>query len=99
MRELNRLIALVLGEQAIADQVSLSKVSWMNPEIRSEAQLADSLLKKQQMGYPFEYLLELDGVGPLERARILELKRQQDQALFGFSVQQAVQDGMSGVDA
>ncbi|MFN4000876.1 phage portal protein [Microcella sp.] len=99
LREVNRLIALVLDQPAIAEQVRLAKVSWMNPEIRSEAQLADSLLKKQQMGYPFEYLLELDGVGPLERARILELKQKQEEALFGFSVQQAVQDGMSGVDA
>jgi len=29
------------------------------------------------VGYPFEYLLELDGHGPDEIARIMELKRKE----------------------
>lgn len=96
MREVNRLIALVLREDALADQVRLAKVSWMNPEIRSEAQLADSLSKKRAIGYPFAYLLELDGVGPLERERILEMKRAEEDAMLGGAIQGALLNEANG---
>ena len=35
--------------------------------------MADSLIKKRQVGYPFEYLMEVEGVSPEDRARILEM--------------------------
>ena len=41
------------------------------------AQLADALLKKRQVGYPFEYLMELEDVSPADRDRILEMKRRE----------------------
>ncbi len=81
LREVNRLIALVMNDQALADQVRLGTVTWMNPEIRSEAQLADMLVKKKSIGYPLEYLMELDGVEPLEVPRILAMKAREDAAL------------------
>ena len=90
MREVNRLIALVQGDEALADLVRLGKATWMDPEIRSESQMADALQKKRSMGYPFEYILELDGVEPLEIDRILALKLKEEKMLLDFAVQDAV---------
>lgn len=81
LREVNRLIALVMGDEDLAGMVRLGKVTWMNPEIRSEAQLADMLVKKKSIGYPLEYLMELDGVEPLEIPRILAMKAKEDAVL------------------
>ena len=74
IREVYRLIALAKGDQALARQARLATVTWMNPEIRSESQLADALLKKKQMGYPLEYLMELDGIGPVDIDRVLAMR-------------------------
>ena len=52
----------------------LATIAWMNPEIRSESQLADALLKKKTMGYPLEYLMELDGLDPVEVERVLDMR-------------------------
>lgn len=95
IREVYRLVALAMGDQALARSVRLATVSWANPEIRSEAQLADALLKKKQMGYPLEYLMELDGVEPLEIQRIMGLAKAEQDALIGFGAQAAVQDAMT----
>lgn len=89
LREINRLIALARGDDALARAVRLAKVNHMNPEIRSEAQLADMLVKKKSIGYPLEYLMELDGIDPLEVPRILEMKKREDDALIDFGVQAA----------
>lgn len=78
LREVNRLIALVMGDESLAQSVRLGKVTWMNPEIRSEAQLADMLVKKAAIGYPLEYLMELDGIEELEIPRILAMKQAED---------------------
>lgn len=80
MREVNRLIALVLGDSALAEATRLARVTWMNPEIRSEAQLADMLVKKKSIGYPLEYLMELDGVEPGDVKRILDMRAAEDAA-------------------
>ncbi|MEA9983657.1 phage portal protein [Subtercola sp. RTI3] len=77
MRELFRLIALAKGDQALAEQARLAVPTWMNPEIRSEAQLADALLKKKQLGYPLEYLMEIDGLDPLEIERVMAMVEQE----------------------
>lgn len=73
LREVYRLIALAMNDSALAGQAQTAAISWMNPEIRSEAQMADALLKKKQMGYPLEYLLELDGLEPVEVERVLAM--------------------------
>ncbi|RLP76324.1 phage portal protein [Mycetocola tolaasinivorans] len=73
MREVHRLVALAMGDTALAEQVRLATMTWMNPEIRSEAQLADSLTKKKAIGYPLRYLMELDGLDPLEIDRVMEM--------------------------
>ena len=94
IREVYRLVALAMGDTALARSVRLATVSWANPEIRSEAQLADALLKKKQMGYPLEYLMELDGIEPLEITRIMGMAQAEQDALIGFGAQQAVQQAL-----
>ena len=77
IREVMRLFALVRDDRKAAAAARSAFVQWKNPGVRSEAQLADALQKRKDVGYPFEYLLELDGHGPDEIARIMELKRKE----------------------
>lgn len=77
LREVLRLVALVKGEKGLADQVRLAKIAWKNTEVRSESQMADALLKKKQMGYPLEYLMELDNVDPTTIERVLSMREQE----------------------
>ncbi|MDR6907477.1 hypothetical protein J2X63_003185 [Agromyces sp. 3263] len=74
LREVYRLVALAMGDKALARQTRLATIAWMNPEIRSEAQLADALVKKRNIGYPFEYILELDGLDPVEVERVMQMR-------------------------
>lgn len=78
IREAFRLMALVLDDQGLAAQVQLSRVKWADPGIRSDAELSDMLVKKKSIGYPFRYLLELDGVDPADIDRIITMKQQED---------------------
>jgi hypothetical protein len=91
LREVLRLVALVKGDAKTAQATRLARIVWESPEIRSEAQLADALLKKSQMGYPFEYLLELDGRSPAEIRRIMKLRQKELDEALGAGVQVAVQ--------
>jgi hypothetical protein len=95
MREVNRLIALVKDQPALAEAIQLARVTWMNPEIRSEAQLADMLVKKRSIGYPFKYLLELDGVAPGDIDRIVKMREAEDAVLLGAGVQAAIDDDLN----
>lgn len=90
LREVNRLIALAMGDTALAQATRLAKVTHMNPEIRSEAQLADMMVKLKSIGVPLEYLLELYGVEPLDIPRILKMARDEADANLQFGVQQAM---------
>ena len=74
MRDINYLIALAAGDKALAEMIRYGNPTWMNPEIRSEAQLADMLVKKKSLGYPLKYLMELDGISTLDIPRILEMR-------------------------
>jgi hypothetical protein len=73
LREVYRLIALAIDDKALAQQARLATIVWRNPGIRSEAQLADALLKKKQMGYPLEYLMEIDGLDPGDIERVMAM--------------------------
>lgn len=90
LREVYRLVALAMGDTALAREVRLATVAWKNPEIRSESQLADALLKKKSMGYPLEYLMEIDGLDPVEVKRVLAMAQAEQDALVGFGVQAAI---------
>lgn len=99
LREVLRLVALVRGDTKAAQATRLAKIVWESPEIRSEAQLADALVKKAQMGYPFEYLLEMDGRSPSEIRRILKMRKKELDEALGAGVQVAVQEAVDvGVD-
>lgn len=74
IREIYRLIARAMGDQGLEAAVRRATITWANPEIRSESQLADALLKKKQMGYPLEYLMELDGLDPVEVERVIAMR-------------------------
>jgi hypothetical protein len=91
LREVLRLVALVRGDAKTAQATRLARIVWESPEIRSEAQLADALVKKSQMGYPFEYLLELDGRSPAEIKRIMKMRKAELDEALGAGAQMAVQ--------
>ncbi|WP_333810790.1 phage portal protein [Timonella senegalensis] len=74
LRELFQLMALSLGEKSLVSAVTADVFEFANPAMRSEAQLTDALVKKSQIGYPFEYLMELDGVSPEDRERVLAMR-------------------------
>ena len=77
LSEIFKLMAQVQGSGSYTAAITPSSIKWKNPAIRSDAQLADALLKKRQVGYPFEYLMELEDVSPADRDRILEMKRRE----------------------
>lgn len=77
MREVHVLTALAMGDKGLAEAARQATLTWMNPEIRSESQLADALGKKRAMGYPLEYLMELDGIDPMDIDRILAMREQE----------------------
>lgn len=79
LRELWRLFALVRGDKGLAEAARRAHTVFANPAIRGEAQLADALSKKKDMGYPLEYLMELDGLDRPTRERVLEMKRRESE--------------------
>jgi hypothetical protein len=89
IREVFRLVALATGDTKLADEVKLSTIVWQNPEIRSESQLADALVKKKSIGYPLEYLMELDGIDPYDMDRIKKMIDRENESLMGAGVQLA----------
>lgn len=74
LREVFQLLALALGDEGLAAAVTADAFEFANPAMRSEAQLTDALVKKAQIGYPLEYLMELDGIAPEDRERILQMR-------------------------
>lgn len=91
LKEIIRLGHLVRGNKELADQTRFASLRWANPEIRSEAQLTDSLTKKKAIGYPTKYLLELDGVSPTDMSRIMQMIEEENAAAFAGAAQAALQ--------
>lgn len=89
IRDVFELVALVEAPGA-APTVRNGRVLWRDVENRSDAQRADALLKKRDIGYPMEYLLELDGLAPTEVRRVLEMRRAEQ----ADPVTQAIIDGV-----
>lgn len=73
LREVLRLVAMVKGEDGLAQRVRLSTIVWKDREIRAESQLADALSKYKSLGYPLEYILELHGKDPDTIDRVLAM--------------------------
>lgn len=77
LREIYRLVALAQDDPAKALACRSAEIMWRDVQYRSEAQRADALQKKKAMGYPLEYLLELDGVPPWDIPRILGMQQRE----------------------
>lgn len=99
IREVFRLMALVKDENGQAEQVRLATIAWQNPEMRSEAQMADALVKKKNIGYPFKYLMELDGIAPTEQDRIMEMVREEEAKAIEDAERAAADFEQSGGDS
>lgn len=99
LREVYRLIALAMGDTSLARAARLATIRWANPEIRSESQLGDMLVKKKTIGYPFEYLMELDGVGPVDADRILAMREQEMRDAQLEAAMRGLDDAENGADA
>jgi hypothetical protein len=91
-RSLYELIFLGLNQPEKARGARYGQLKWSDPQYRSDAQRADALLKKRQMGYPFEYILELDGLEPDEVARVMAMRR----AEASDPTMQALMDKLDG---
>ena len=91
IRRVFRQIALVRGNRALADEARRGTVLWRNAENRSENQLADSLIKKKQIGYPFEWLLMEDGKSPEDIKQIIAMRDKEQEA--------AIEQGMNAITA
>jgi hypothetical protein len=98
LREVIRLVALVKDEKKLADKARLAGITWQDREKRSESQLADALLKKSQMGYPFEYLLEEAGKSPTEIERIMAMRKAEMDEALAAGVELAAQEAMNDVE-
>lgn len=81
IRDVFELVALAEGDEAKATAVRGGKVLWKDVENRSDAQLADALSKKKDIGYPLRYLLELDGLPPSEIERVMAMKDEEDRSM------------------
>lgn len=77
IREVLRLVALVKNERGLAAKAQLATIVWKDREIRSQSQMADALVKKRQIGYPFEFLLEQEGHSPATISRILAMREEE----------------------
>lgn len=76
-REVFRLMAKVRGDEKKARAVAAGTVLWRDVESRSDAQHVDALQKRKDMGYPFEWLAEQDGLSPTEIKRLMEMRRRE----------------------
>jgi hypothetical protein len=75
VRDIYRLMARVRGDEKTAERCRTATVQWKDAENRSQAQLVDSLLKLQTIGFPFAWLAEQYGLSATELTRVLDLKK------------------------
>lgn len=80
IREATALMAQVQGNDAKAKALRGGRSQWADEEFRSQAQLADALLKLSQVGFPFEYLAQKWGLTPTEVSDLVEMKKAAAQA-------------------
>ena len=74
IRETFRLMALVRGENAIAEQCRTAEVNWHDPENHSESQQADAFQKDVASGLPMQWALKKRyGLSPQEIADVMTL--------------------------
>ncbi|MEU1908116.1 phage portal protein [Streptomyces hygroscopicus] len=79
LREVFALVALAQGNAAKARAVRGGHLLWADAESRSQAQVADALLKLKQIGFPFEFLALRYGLTPTEVTDLLAMvEREQE---------------------
>jgi hypothetical protein len=66
--------ALVRNKPELAKQARFGVVGWKDAENHSDAQLADSLVKLQSIGFPFQWLAERYGLSQTEIARVMDMR-------------------------
>lgn len=86
IRDIFELVALAGDEKAKADAVRGGVVLWKDVENRSDAQRADALSKKRDIGYPMRYILELDGLPPAEIDRVMGMVEAEGLSAFDQAV-------------
>lgn len=77
IREMFGLIALAQGNKAKAKVITGGTVLWADAESRSQAQLADALLKLRQIGFPFEWIAARYGLTPPEVVDLIAMKQRE----------------------
>ncbi|MER7874839.1 phage portal protein [Streptomyces solisilvae] len=77
LREVARLVFLARGEDAKAKAMRAGSVLWADSESRSAAQLADSLVKLRDIGFPFEWLARRYGLTPTEVADVVAMRERE----------------------
>src|SRR5690606_26723919 len=75
-----------------AEAAQWATLLWSNIQYRSEAQLADALLKKRQTGYPLQWIAEQDGLDPAEVDRLMEMVEQEQADPLGERLLREVAD-------
>lgn len=105
VRGVFRLMALVRGQQDVADACRTATINWTNPETRSEAQLADAALKDKQVGFPLEWIAsERYGYSQTDVARLMQMVANDPAAagmlnnVLGGGIPGAQPDGMPSAD-
>jgi hypothetical protein len=86
IRDIFELMALAQGDEGKAAAVRGGQVLWKDVENRSDAQRADALSKKRDIGYPLRYLLELDGLPPQEIERVMGMVEAEGLSAFDQAV-------------
>lgn len=76
-REMFGLIALAQNNTAKAKAIAGGTILWADAESRSQAQLADALLKLRQIGFPFEWIASRWGLTPQEVVDLIEMKKRE----------------------
>lgn len=72
LRRTSELVCLAQGKAEKAARMAAGQVKWANAEVRSDAQLADAMLKYRQIGFPFEWVAKQKIDDPDELRDVME---------------------------
>lgn len=79
-RDIYKLMALAMRRpNSEVEALAAGIPMWADIQYRSEAQRADALVKKRQMGYPLRWIFEQDGNSPEEIDRIMDMIREEQE--------------------
>lgn len=93
-RDIYKLMALAMRRPSSeVDALAAGIPMWADIQYRSEAQRADALVKKRQMGYPMRWIFEQDGNSPEEIDRIMDMIRE-EQAMDPLAAQHYADSGL-----